>query len=66
MTPDDALRHVVEAAAVHAVPREAYEATRGELRRAAVAAVRAGCAKIATAAAAGVSRPTLDAWLSVD
>lgn len=55
----DRLRCEVEAV------REALEAVEAVRRAAAVAAVRAGNGKTPTAAAAGVTRQTLDRWLGV-
>lgn len=55
----DCLRCEVEAV------REALEAVEAERRAAAVAAVRGGASKTAVAAAAGVTRQTLDKWLGV-
>lgn len=55
----DRLRCEVEAV------REALEEVEGRRRAAAVAAVRAGNGKTPTAAAAGVTRQTLDRWLGV-
>lgn len=55
----DRLRREVEAV------REALEEVEGRRRAAAVAAVRAGNGKTPTAAAAGVTRQTLDRWLGV-
>lgn len=55
----DRLRCEVEAV------REALESVEAERRAAAVAAVRAGNGKTPTAAAAGVTRQTLDRWLGV-
>jgi transposase len=42
---------------------DAADATAGDLRRAAVAAVVAGLPKARVARAAGISRVTLDRWL---
>ena len=53
----DRLRCEVEAV------REELESVEAERRAAAVAAVRAGNGKTPTAAAAGVTRQTLDRWL---
>ena len=53
----DRLRCEVEAV------REALEEVEDRRRAAAVAAVRAGNGKTPTAAAAGVTRQTLDRWL---
>lgn len=55
----DRLRCEVEAV------REALEEVEDRRRAAAVAAVRAGNGKTPTAAAAGVTRQTLDRWLGV-
>lgn len=55
----DRLRCEVEAV------REALAEVEDRRRAAAVAAVRGGASKTATAAAAGVTRQTLDKWLGV-